>query len=169
MNIRELVPWSRGNRDQSPATRPDSVSPMVNLHREVNRLFDDVFRSFDDSRLWGGRDLWPTMDVDETEKEYRVTAELPGLDDKDVEVLLEDGLLTIRGEKKLESEGRNRSYGERFYGRFERQISLGRDVDEGTVNATFKNGVLTVTVPKNARAIERTKRIPINSERNVTH
>jgi len=107
--------------------------------------------------------------VDETEKEYRVIAELPGLEERDVEVLLQDGVLTVRGEKKLESETRNRSYSERFFGRFERQISLDRDVDENAVKATFRNGVLTVTVPKNPRAIERTKRIPINSERSKAH
>jgi len=164
MNVRDLVPWSRGDRERSPATRSDSLSPVVSLHREMNRLFDEVFRGFDDSRLWGGRGAWPSVDVEETEKEYRVTAELPGLEERDVEVLLQDGLLTVRGEKKLETDARDRSYSERFYGRFERQITLDRDVDDGAVNATFKNGVLTVTVPKNARAGERTKRIPINVE-----
>ncbi len=161
MNVRDLVPWTRGDRERSPATRSDSISPVVSLHREMNRLFDDVFRGFDDARFWGGRGVWPSVDVEETEKEYRVTAELPGLEERDVEVLLQDGLLTVRGEKKLESEGKNRSYSERFYGRFERQITLDRDVDEGAVKATFKNGVLTVTVPKNERAA--TKRIPINA------
>jgi HSP20 family protein len=151
-----------------PATRSDSLSPVVSLHREMNRPFDDVFRGFDNSRIWGGRDAWPSVDVEETEKEYRVTAELPGLEERDVEVLLQDGLLTVRGEKKLETEAKNRSYSERFYGRFERQITLDRDVDDGVVNATFKNGVLTVTVPKNARAVERTKRIPINAGVNRT-
>jgi HSP20 family protein len=129
----------------------------------MNRLFDDVFRDFDDSRLFGGRSGWPSMDVEESEKEYRVTAELPGLEERDVEVLLQDGLLTVRGEKKVETENRNRTYSERFYGRFERQISLDRDIDESEVNATFKNGVLTVTVPKSASAVERSKRIPINA------
>ena len=163
MNVRDLVPWSRGERERSPATRSDSLSPVMSLHREMNRLFDDVFRGFDDSRLLAGRSGWPSMDVEETDKEYRVTAELPGLEERDVEVLLQDGLLTVRGEKKLESENRNRTYSERFYGRFERQITLDRDVDEGAVNATFKNGVLTVAVPKSARAVERSKRIPINA------
>jgi HSP20 family protein len=128
----------------------------------MNRLFDDVFRGFDDSRFWGRRSAWPSVDVEETEKEYRVTAELPGLEERDVEVLLQDGLLTVRGEKKHETETRNRSYSERFYGRFERQITLDRDVDESAVKATFKNGVLTVTVPKDSRAVDRSKRIPIN-------
>ena len=163
MNVRDLVPWSRGDRERSPATRSDSLHPVMSLHREMNRLFDDVFRGFDESRLFSGRSGWPSMDVEESDKEYRVTAELPGLEERDVEVLLQDGLLTVRGEKKLESENRNRTYSERFYGRFERRITLDRDVEEGAVNATFKNGVLTVTVPKSAHAVERTKRIPINA------
>jgi HSP20 family protein len=163
MNVRDLVSWSRGDRERSPATRSDSLNPVMSLHREMNRLFDDVFRGFEDSRLFEGRGGWPSMDVEETDKEYRVTAELPGLEERDVEVLLQDGLLTVRGEKKLESENRNRTYSERFYGRFERQITLDRDVDDSAVNATFKNGVLTVTVPKSARAVERSKRIPINA------
>jgi len=129
----------------------------------MNRLFDDVFRGFDETRFFGGRIGWPSIDVEETEKEYRVTAELPGLEERDVEVLLQDGMLTVRGEKKLESENRNRAYSERFYGRFERQITLDRDVDETAVNATFKNGILTVTAPKSARAVESSKRIPINA------
>jgi HSP20 family protein len=169
MNVRDLVPWSRGDRERSPAARSDSMTPVASLHRQVNRLFDDLFRGADDSGLWGGRAVWPSVDVDESEKEYRVTAELPGLEERDVEVLLQDGLLTVRGEKRLETEARNRSYSERFYGRFERQITLDRDVDEGAVRATFKNGVLSVTVPKTARAIERTTRISINSERGKAH
>jgi HSP20 family protein len=169
MKVGDLVPWSRGDRDLSPTTRSNPVSPFASLHREVNRLFDDVFRSFDDPGSWGIRGAWPTVDVDETEKEYQVTAELPGLEERDVEVLLQDGVLTVRGEKKLETESRNRSYSERFYGRFVRQITLDRDIDESAVKATFRNGVLTVTVPKNSRAIERTKRIPLNSEHGKAH
>ena len=163
MNVRDLVPWSRGDRERSAANRSDSLNPVMSLHREMNRLFDDVFRAFDDSRLLADRSGWPSMDVEETDKEYRVTAELPGLEERDVEVLLQDGLLMVRGEKKMESENRNRTYSERFYGRFERQITLDRDVDDSAVNATFKNGILTVTVPKSARAVERSKRIPINA------
>ena len=163
MNVRDLVPWSRGVRERSPATPSEFISPVVSLHREMNRLFDDMFRGFEDSRFWGGRGVWPSVDVEETDKDYRVTAELPGLDERDVEVLLQDGVLTVRGEKRLETEAKNRSHSERFYGRFERQIMLDRDVDDSDVSATFKNGVLTVTVPKNPRAVESSKRIPINS------
>jgi HSP20 family protein len=163
MNVRDLVPWGRGDRERHPATRSDSISPVLSLHREMNRLFDDVFRGFDDSRFFSGRSGWPSVDVEETEKDYRVTAELPGLEERDVEVLLHDGILTVRGEKKFESENRNRTYSERFYGRFERHITLDRDIDDSAVNATFENGVLTVIVPKSAAAVDSAKRIPINA------
>ena len=162
MNVRDLVPWVKGDRERTSA-QSGSLGSVVNLHREMNRLFDDVFRGFDDARFFGGRGNWPSTDVEETEKEYRITAELPGVEERDVEVLLQDGVLAVRGEKKLEAENRNRTYSERFYGRFERQIPLALDVDDTAVSATFKNGVLTVTVPKSARAVERSKRIPINS------
>jgi HSP20 family protein len=75
MNVRDLIPWSRGDRERSPATRSDSLSPVVSLHREMNRLFDEVFRGFDDSRLWGGRGAWPSVEVEETENEYRVSGQ----------------------------------------------------------------------------------------------
>ena len=162
MNVRDLVPWVRGDRERTSA-QSGSLGTVVNLHREMNRLFDDMFRGLDDARVFGGRGGWPSLDVEETEKEYRVTAELPGLEERDVEVLLQDGLLTLRGEKKVESENRNRTYSERFYGRFERQIPLALDVDDSAVSATFKSGVLTVTVPKSARAVERSKRIPVKN------
>ena len=109
-----------------------------------------------------GRNAWPSVDVEETDKEYRVTAELAGIEERDIEVLLDEGILTLRGEKKIDKESANRTFSERCYGRFERQLPLDRDIDDGAVSATFRNGVLTVTVPKSARSIERTKRIPIN-------
>ena len=163
MNVRDLVPWSRGDRERSPSTRSEPMSPVVSLHREMNRLFDDMFRSFESSPFGGARGAWPSVDVEETDKEYRVTAELPGLEERDVEVLLQDGVLIVRGEKKVEKEAVNRTFSERYYGRFERQIALDRDIEESAISATFRNGVLTVTAPKSAQAVQRTKRIPINS------
>ena len=165
MNVRDLIPWSRSDREVGRDLRSESsLSPMVSLHREMNRLFDDAFRGFDESRLSGRgrRGEWPKIDVEESDKEYRVTAELPGTDDRDVEVLIQDGVLTLRGEKKMENESPNRTFSERFYGRFERQISFDREVAEDGITAAFRNGILTVTVPKTAQAVERTKKIPIN-------
>jgi HSP20 family protein len=164
MNVRDLIPGSRNDRDITRGVRSESLSPMVSLSREMNRLFDNMLRGFDDSRMWGNRQVdWPRIDVEETDKNYRVTADMPGMDEKEVEVLLHDGMLTIRGEKKLENESQDRTFSERFYGRFERQLSFDRDVDQEGVTAAFKNGVLTVTIPRTPQAIERRKRIPINA------
>ena len=90
----------------------------------------------------------------------RITAELPGLDEKDVSLEIANGVLSISGEKKSESEDKARRFSERHYGRFERRIPL-EDVDDDKVSATFKNGVLTITVPKSAEA-KNVRRIAIN-------
>jgi HSP20 family protein len=91
-----------------------------------------------------------------------VTAELPGLEEKDVEVLFEDGVLILRGEKRAGTEDRSRTFSERVYGRFERRLVLG-EVDEEGVQARFRNGLLTVTAPKPVQSQMRAKRIPINA------
>jgi HSP20 family protein len=102
------------------------------------------------------------LELAETDKAVTVSAEIPGLDEKDVEVTLADGVLTIRGEKKSEIEDKQRQFSERSYGRFERRIAIGREVDEDKVEASFRNGVLTVTLPKTERAQSRARRIAIN-------
>jgi len=169
MNMRDLIPCSRGGSNQAqqsasqvPSTFRADESPFLALHREMNRLFDEELRAFDSPALFGRMPNWPSLKVSDTDHEIRVAAELPGMDETDVEVLLEDGSLTIRGEKKAEMEDKTRHFSERFYGRFERRIPLGFEAEEGKVNATFNNGVLTVTVPKTAEAQKNMKRIPIN-------
>ena len=99
--------------------------------------------------------------MEEANTEYRVSAELPGLDEKDVEVLVQDGVLILRGEKRAASEDRSRAFSERVYGRFERRLAL-EGIDEERLQAKFRNGVLTVTAPKSAQSRERVKRIPID-------
>ncbi|WP_210359063.1 Hsp20/alpha crystallin family protein [Sphingomonas beigongshangi] len=167
MAIRDLIPWSRQeNRVPAQVSAAGDVrDPLFSLHREVNRLFDDVFRGFGVPALAGagGGVLAPSVELAETDKEIRVTAELPGLDEKDVEVIVEEGVLTLRGEKKSEVEDKDRGYSERSYGRFERRIGLPRGIEQDKTSATFKNGVLTVTVPKAAAASENVRRIPVNS------
>jgi HSP20 family protein len=161
MNVRDLVPWARTDRDRNlPAAQDTVASPLFTLHREMNRLFDDVFRGFDPPGLWAGRGLWPQLEVQDAGAEYRVSAELPGLEEKDLEVLFEDGVLILRGEKRAETDDRNRGFSERVYGHFERRIALG-DVDEDRIQATFRNGVLTVTAPKSEQSQTRAKRIAI--------
>jgi HSP20 family protein len=165
MALRDLIPWSNRGREMS-VHGGEEVSPFLTLHREMNRLFDDVFRGFDLSPAGAngflGRSMaWPNVEVSETDTEMKVTAELPGLDEKDVEVELADGVLTIRGEKQTETEDKDRLFSERYYGRFERRIPVD-EVEQDKVAASFKNGVLTVALPKLPTAQRKSKRIAIN-------
>lgn len=163
MNVRNLVPWSRGERERAVRRRSDA-NPVLTLHRQMNQLFDDMFQDFAAPQLWSDHAVWPSVDVQETDTAYRVTADIPGLDGRDVEVLFHEGVLTLRGEKQTENESENRTIRERFYGRFERLVALDQDVDEGNIQATFRNGTLIVTIPKSAQASEKAKRIPVSVE-----
>ena len=164
MGIKDLIPWSNGGREVA-VHRGADVNPFFTLHREMNRMFDDVFRGFDLAPFGAPRALngpgWPRIDIDETDKEVRITAELPGLDEKDVSLEIANGVLSISGEKKSESEDKDRRFSERYYGRFERRIPLD-DVEDDKASATFRNGVLSVTVPKSAAAKSNVRRIAIN-------
>ncbi len=166
MNMRDLIPWGRTERSSSvPSYRGDEVSPFLTLHREMNRLFDDVFSRFESRMpaLLGRLPAWPSIEVAETDKDVRVTAELPGMDEKDVEVLLDDGMLTIRGEKRAEHEDEGRRFSERSYGQFLRRLPVG-EVEEDKAEASFKDGVLTITLPKSVKAQEKARRIAINGK-----
>lgn len=166
MSVRDLIPWNRGKPAPS-IFRGDDMDPFLSLHRNVNRLFDEAFRGFDMpafGQMMTRSGTWPTVEVSENEKEIRVIAEVPGLEEKDIEVTLDDGVLAIRGERKSETEDKDRQFSERYYGRFERRLALGHDVEEDKVDATFKNGVLLVTLPKTAKAQASAKRIAINSD-----
>lgn len=110
MALRDLISWGR-DQPSVPSRRGDEVSPFLTLHREMNRLFDDVFNSFGAApSLLGRLPAWPSVEVVQSDNEVRVSAELPGLDEKDVEVLVDDDALTIRGEKKAETEDKERRF-----------------------------------------------------------
>ena len=161
MAFRDMIPWSK----QQLAPSRDAFDPFFTLHREMNRLFDDVFRGFGGtglSPLMEGRYGWPKVELNETDKTLTVSAELPGLDEKDVQVEIANGVLTLRGEKKAERSGEGRTFTERTYGAFERQIPL-EGVEEDKAEASFRNGVLTVSLPKSEKAREGVKRIAINA------
>jgi len=158
MAMRDLIPWSRQQSSAPALWRDPDMGPVASLRREMDRLFDDMFRTPALSFV-GGSGNWPSIEVNEDDKEVRVTAEIPGMSDKDVELLLDNGMLTIRGERKGEKE--ERGYSERWYGRFERRIALPADVDEEQCKADFRDGLLTVTLPKSEQA-RNARRIPIN-------
>lgn len=155
---------------------PAPWAPMELLRRDVNRLFGDI------GDLWRAplrgtilepltsRDLsWvtsPAVDVVEKEKAYEVTAELPGLDEKNIEVKVANGTLCIKGEKKEEKEEKQKDYylSERRFGSFERRFQIPEGVDGDKIEASFAKGVLTVTLPKTAAAQAAEKKIAIKSQ-----
>jgi HSP20 family protein len=165
MNMRDLIPWSRGQSGFQSPSLAAGESPFLALHREMNRLFDDAFRSFDAPVMFGRGSAWPSVEISETDNDVKVTAELPGMHENDIDILLEDGGLIIRGERKTETRDEGRQFSERFYGRFERRIPLGFEAEAGKATADFNNGVLTVIVPKSAEARRNAKRIPIGGGR----
>lgn len=170
MQLRDLIPWGRHEQDHraqqgalatSGLRRDEETHPFLTLHREVNRLFDDVFRDFGCS-LFGRTANWPSVEVSEDSKAIRVSAELPGMDENDVDVAFEDGVLVLRGEKRADVEDKDRHYSEHYYGRFERVVPVPVAIDEDAIKATFKKGVLTVTLPKSKAQQEGVRRIPIS-------
>ena len=132
----ELVPWRR-NRGALAGPRRD--------------LFNWFFEDFTMPDLWTAEQEWlPPFDVSETENEIIVKAELPGVDVKDIDIALTDGLLTIKGERKLEKEDKKENYHriERQFGSFSRSLNLGTRVKADGIEAAYKDGILTVTLPK---------------------
>jgi len=159
MNMKSLVPWGKSRNVSVNTNRySEDASPFLALHREMNRVFDDFLSDFGTSMRTGSG--WPHIELSETEDKLNVVAELPGLEERDVDIRLQDGLLTLKGHKKVEENGR--FYSERWEGAFERTIPVGQDVDPDKVNASFKSGVLTVQLPKKPEAQRQVKRISIN-------
>ena len=142
----------------------DLWEPFTSLRRDMERLFEDFSRDLG----WGpptpgGMAMAPRVDVSETDTELKIEAELPGIDEKDVEVVLGDGRLTIKGEKKQEKEEKKKDYHvvERSYGSFARSIALPFEADADQVKASFAKGVLTVTVAKPPEVKAKEKKIPV--------
>lgn len=164
VDLKALVPW-RNNKPQMPATREDFFDPFVTFRREMDRMFDDFFGG-GFLGAHGKQGVTPAVDIDETEKEVVVTAELPGVSDKDVEVTLAGDILTIRGDKKAEHEEKNGDsyYVERRFGSFSRSLRLPFDVSDEKVDAKFKDGVLTIHVPKPAELQKSVRKIEVKAQ-----
>lgn len=162
MALRDLAPWH-----QSKGGAPTSLN---DLQREVDRVFENFWSGFGTPSLLreqGGALAGVTLDVrvdaSEDDKAYHVTAELPGLSEKDVEVTFADNTLTISGEKKEEKEVKEENYHrrERSFGSFRRAFTLPAEVDEAKIAATFKDGVMTIDLPKSQQAQKKAKKITI--------
>jgi HSP20 family protein len=168
---------------KQPVATPAETNPwhsLIDLRRDMDRMFEDLSTRFLGSRFlprdmtlepftWLGDangKLSPAVDVVEQDKEYQVTAEIPGMDEKDVEVTVSGGLLTIKGEKHADTEERKKDYfmAERRYGSFHRALRLPDGIDADKVAAKFAKGVLTVTLPKKPDSIAKEKKIPIATE-----
>ena len=168
---KNLIPWRR--KEQLPARGRDLGNPFEALHRQMNELFDNFFEDFNVPRmpsLWRGDEelntLAPRFDVSETDKAISVTAELPGMEEKDIELTLEDNVLTVKGEKKEESEEKKKDVyiSERRYGRFQRVLPLPTGIQEDKIKAKFKKGILKVTLPKTEESRKQGKRIEVSSD-----
>lgn len=151
----------RVHRRELPALHV--AHPAVPLVDEVNRLFDDFFRDF--PAAGAAAAFVPNLALEESEEAVKLSAELPGLAEKDFEISVEDGVFTLRGEKRNEttSEKGGWSRSERSYGRFERRISLPADVEVEKASAAFKNGVLDVTLPKRPAAKPKAHTITVKA------
>jgi HSP20 family protein len=163
-NIKDIILFGKRN----VPVRREEYEPFSLFRHEMNRLFDDFFRTGLDLEPFERRlgAFSPSVDVSENDKQVKVTAELPGIDEKDIDVSLNKDSLTIKGEKKEEKEEKKKDYYrmDRSYGSFSRTIPLPVEVDVDKVKAEFRKGVLTVTMPKTAEAIKETKKIPIKAE-----
>lgn len=172
------VPVKTDKKASEPVPAAPAWGTLENLRHEVDRLFDDFGRDFwrspfrrsifDVEPFWRREGTWaaaPAVDIVDKDKAYEVTAELPGLDEKDIEVKLVDDALTIKGEKQEEKEEKKKDYylHERRFGSFERWFHVPEGVDVDKIEASFKKGVLTVTLPKKPEAQKPEKKIAVKA------
>ncbi len=163
MALRDLAPWHHGK---------GGTPSLSDLQREVDRVFDNFWSGFGTPSLLrenggsalAGVALDVRVDTSEDDKAYHVTAELPGMTEKDIEVTFADNMLTISGEKKEEKEVKEENYHrrERSFGSFRRSFTLPSEVDEGKISAAFKDGVMTIELPKAKSAQKKAKKITIS-------
>lgn len=164
MTVRSLLPriWR------------DEPHPLRSLRQEMDNLFDSWTKDLGFPQVsFTTTEVWPRMDVSETDKEIQVTAELPGVDQKDIEITMSGSDLLIKGEKKSEREEKKEEEGrtyhrvERSFGSFQRRLSLPYEVDASKAQAVYKDGVLTLTLPKPAEVQKATKKIEIKGEKQI--
>lgn len=162
MNLGSLIPWR--SKSQPLSQRDDFFDPIFSLRREIDRMFDEIFDGFGNS-AYRSVNLRPAIDITENDNELVISADMPGLDEKDLDVSLVGDVLTIKGEKRAEHEQKNggHHYVERRFGSFSRSVRLPFEVDDQEVEAKYDKGVLTIRVPKPAELQKAVRRIPIKA------
>jgi HSP20 family protein len=165
MTIRDLIPWKR-DETKMPIHQKEEDS-FMSLQSEINRLFDSFFTSpFSlTSHDISYKTFTPSIDVIETEDAYKITAELPGMDEDDITVTLDRNYLTLSGEKTTKVEDKDEHYHrvERSYGSFRRSIVIPEEVDTDNIKAQFKNGLLSINLPKKPEAQRQSRRIKVKT------
>ncbi len=165
MAIKDLIPWNKTN-NRDLAVRREAGDPFELFRRDMDQLFNGFLGDLSGRTSLVNRQFGsfvPEIDVKETDKEVRITAELPGMEEKEIDVSLTEGVLTIKGEKREEHDEEKGDFfrSERRYGMFERSIALPNGIDANGAKASFKKGVLKVTLPKTAEAQSSRRRIAI--------
>ena len=167
MQISDLIPWTR-DKAKSPARVENEPNPLMALQSDINHVFEDFWNVVGNG--WNGRAnmvemFGPSTDVTETAKSVDVSVELPGMTQEDIDISVSNDAMIIRGEKKVEHEDERKGIymSERSYGSFYRALPLPAGVDTDKAEATFKNGVLTVSLPKTAEEQANVKSIPVKS------
>ncbi|MGE4559832.1 MAG: Hsp20/alpha crystallin family protein [Desulfobulbus sp.] len=187
MELKRLAPWNwfkneeeiehsvpvkhGGKKPHFPGRHHD---PMLQIHQDIDNLFDQFFRGWGFPQTGGlgkfadfagGTLLKPKVDLSAADKEYLLTVEIPGVDEKDVSVDIHDNTMTIKGQKKQEKEDKEKDYYriERSYGSFQRVLSLPDDVDQDNIKAAFKDGILSITMPRKALPAGEVKKVEISS------
>ena len=167
MNFKNLIPahWE----SHSTPVRFNPEHSFVTIADGMDRFFNHLNTDFFENSLFDFHPIteqnhFPKIDVTETKGEFLISAELPGIDDKDIEVTLDDGTLTIKGEKKIEKESDQGEFysRERSYGLFQRNFKVPETIDPNKIDASFNKGILTVKLPKTPESKREVKKIPIN-------
>jgi HSP20 family protein len=168
MPITDLLPWNREKEKYSLQRRENDS--LLDMRNELNNIFEDFFDNpFSMAPMprmqANDADFFPVMDVSETDKALTVTADLPGMDEKDIHLSIEGREFNISGTRQQENKQKDAHLHriERSYGSFQRSFTLPFDVDSNSVEASFSKGVLRVTIPKPAQKANTVKRIPIKS------
>ena len=161
MSLKDLIPWKRRQEKQ---TESDIDLPLHRLQWNINRMLDEVMDEWSNSTSSAGDLHTPRIDLAENKKELLVTADMPGMDEDNIEVSLEQNSLVIRGHKKTEEEDKGQYYYhvERSLGTFYRSIPLPCAIDESKVKADYKKGVLSIHLPKAEDKSSRRKKIEIH-------